>query len=114
MGVYGMWSGVLTSVLPSSWGDATAGYFGLANTLSGIVGGVLAGLLTDVRSMQKKLKTCIIVALLGAGAFFTLFAVALPPLSEQGLKPLAKSRLGLLMVRTCFATDLDFLASWPE
>lgn len=98
MGVYGMWSGVLVTVLPASWGDATAGYFGLANTLSGIVGGVAAGVLTDVHAMRKRLKTCIVVAMAGAGVFFALFATALPPLSADGLGPLASSRIGLLMV----------------
>jgi hypothetical protein len=115
-----MWSGVLPSVLPASWGDATAGYFGLANTLSGIVGGVVAGLVTDVRSMQKKLKTCMVVALLGAGGFFALFAIALPPVSAEALSPLADSRLGLLAVCLFFfffffspAHESYFQSSFP-
>ena len=28
MGVYGMWSGTLPSVLPDAWSDTTKGYFG--------------------------------------------------------------------------------------
>lgn len=105
-----MWSGVLPSVLPASWGDATAGYFGLANTLSGIIGGIVAGLVTDVRSMQKKLKTCMVAALLGAGGFFALFAIALPPVSAEALSPLADSRLGLLAV-CCFFFFSSFFFS---
>eukprot|EP00041_Stephanoeca_diplocostata_P008890 m.132997 g.132997 ORF g.132997 m.132997 type:complete len:487 (+) comp17519_c0_seq1:330-1790(+) len=98
MGLYGMWSGVLPAVLPSSWGDAEAGYFGLANTLCGIVGGVLAGVLTDVRSMQQRLRTVTGVALVLAGILFAVFAAALPPVSWHPLHTLAESRAPLLVV----------------
>ena len=47
MGVYGLWSGVLTEVLPSSWSDAEKGMFGLVNTVCSVVGGLLGGVITD-------------------------------------------------------------------
>lgn len=37
MGFYGLWSGVLTKVLP--FDENTNGYFGLVNTVCSVIGG---------------------------------------------------------------------------
>ena len=42
MGVYGLWSGVLTEVLPSTWSDSEKGMFGLVNTVCSVVGGLVS------------------------------------------------------------------------
>lgn len=100
MGVYGMWSGVLSSVVPSAWGDTTAGDFGLANTLAGIIAGVVAGTATDLKPLRKHLKLVMIGTLALACCFFAIFALSLPPLSIHGLESLANHKSGLLVICT--------------
>jgi hypothetical protein len=79
MAVYGLWSGVLPTVLSPRFTDAQAGAFGSVNTFAGIVGGLVAGLVTDVKALRHHLKTVVqVLALLSAGAF-AVVAISVPP-----------------------------------
>lgn len=79
MGVYGLWSGVLTEVLPSTWSDSEKGMFGLVNTVCSVVGGLVGGVITDWKPLRKKLKTVTVISMLLSAALFGLFAAAAQP-----------------------------------
>lgn len=54
MGGYGAWSGALTSVLTvDGVSDAKASWLGFGNTIAGMVGGTVAGFLTDCPALAK-------------------------------------------------------------
>eukprot|EP00039_Didymoeca_costata_P022489 m.346798 g.346798 ORF g.346798 m.346798 type:complete len:453 (+) comp30398_c0_seq1:59-1417(+) len=80
MGVYGLWSGVLTEVLPSSWSDQLKGDFGLVNTVCSVAGGLFGGFITDLPSLQKRLKSVSIISMALATALFFGFAANFFPL----------------------------------
>eukprot|EP00040_Diaphanoeca_grandis_P013427 m.67874 g.67874 ORF g.67874 m.67874 type:complete len:492 (+) comp23882_c0_seq2:60-1535(+) len=100
MGLFGCWSGLLPSVVPASWGDTTAGNFGMANTFAGIVGGILAGFATDIKCLRKELKAVIFGCLLVSGLLFAIFALSLPPLQLKMFEHLGNNRDALLTVCT--------------
>jgi MFS family permease len=99
MAVYGEWSGLLPTVLQQRYSDSQAGWFGTANTFAGIIGGLLAGLVTDVPALRNHLKGIVqVLAVLSAGAFAVL-ALCLPPVEQTSLSgPLGYA--GMLAVAT--------------
>jgi len=89
MAIYGMWSGVLPAVLTSlpgaaAYSDAQAGAFGSVNTFAGIVGGLVAGVLTDRVWLRTRLVAVSSGLLLASAAAFGLVALALPPAGPLG------------------------------
>jgi MFS family permease len=103
MAVYGAWSGVLPSVLNPPFSDAQAGVFGSVNTFAGIVGGLLAGLITDIPALRHRLKgTVQVLAVLSAG-FFAVLAASVSPYQQAALSG-ALGFWGLLAV--CGAAGL--------
>ena len=82
MAFYGAWSGVLPSALQGAGLTAVqAGNMGAINTFAGILGGLLAGALTDLPALRTSLKAVIAALSLSSGALFLLLALALPPLA---------------------------------
>lgn len=82
MAWYGAWSGVLPTVLTPRFTDAQAGSFGSVNTFAGIVGGLLAGLITDHPRLRKQLGLVVQVLALASAALFAVLALAVPPYSQ--------------------------------
>jgi hypothetical protein len=104
MAVYGMWSGVLPSVLSQisptagspTYSDVQCGWFGFSNTIAGIFGGLLFGGITDFSIFRKRLITISIILLIFSAVFFGLIALALPPIQIQSLSSLAISYSSML------------------
>lgn len=98
MGIYGMWSGVLISVLKGDGGvdSKSAGMYGMANTFAGIVGGIAAGLITDVPSLRRRLKEVVVAAMTLAAVCFGVFAFHFPPLSMEAFRSVSSG--GLLAI----------------
>lgn len=93
LGVYGGWSGVLIPVLSSHHAmgrhaltASQAGWLGSANTFAGIGGAVILGLLTDVPSWQRQLKSVVLVGSGLSAVLFVLVALGLPPFSIGSLQ----------------------------
>ena len=61
---------MLTEVLPSHWSDTYKGDFGLINTVCSVVGGLFGGVVTDLKPLQKRLKSITAVSLVLAAALF--------------------------------------------
>jgi hypothetical protein len=104
MAVYGMWSGVLPSVLSQisptagsqTYSDVQCGWFGFSNTVAGIFGGLLLGGITDFSIFRKRLVTISFVLLIFSAVFFGLIALALPPIQTPSLSSLAISYSSML------------------
>ena len=80
MGGYGAWSGALTSVLTVDGVTASkASWLGFGNTIAGMVGGTVAGFLTDCPALAKRLRLVMVVLALAAAAAFLAPALALKP-----------------------------------
>jgi MFS family permease len=80
MGGYGAWSGALTSVLTVDGVAASkASWLGFGNTIAGMVGGTVAGFLTDCPALAKRLRLVMVVLALAAAAAFLAPALALKP-----------------------------------
>jgi MFS family permease len=91
MAAYGAWSGVLPGVLMTSRADgggglspASAGVVGTANTIAGVLGGLLTGILTDRKSFSQRLRSVMICLCLASAGVFAFAALCAPPLSEPG------------------------------
>ena len=99
MAIYGMWSGVLPSVLSQisptagqpTYSDVQCGWFGFSNTLAGIIGGLLFGGITDFQFFRTRLIIISIALLMSSAVFFGLIAFALPPIQFQSLASIAVS-----------------------
>jgi MFS family permease len=94
-GATNAWQGVLQSILnPSGIGQRTAGWIGFANGLAGNLSSVAAGLVI-ARRFRRRLKACLVGALLVFFVAQLAFALALPcALLPKGMAPPLEGSLG--------------------
>lgn len=88
MAAYGAWSGVLPGVLMTARASgggglspASAGLVGTANTIAGVLGGLLTGVLTDRRALSQRLRAVILGLCFASAVAFAVAALCAPPLS---------------------------------
>lgn len=106
MAIYGMWSGVLPSVLSQisptagqpTYSDVQCGWFGFSNTVAGIIGGLIFGGITDFTFFRNRLIIMSILLLLLSAAFFGVIAMALPPIQFPSLASVAVSYPTMLSI----------------
>jgi hypothetical protein len=84
MGVYGLWSGVLTEVLPAHWSDTQKGMFGLVNTIMSVAGGLAGGIITDLPPLRRRLKSVAVCSMFLATILFGIFAMSVPGVQNNG------------------------------
>ena len=83
MALYGAWSGELTPALTQGgFSDVQAGAIGSLATFAGIVGGVAAGVTTDLPSLRRHLKSVLCTLSVLSAVLFLPLSFALPPLGK--------------------------------
>ena len=83
MAVYGLWSGVLPTVLNPPFSDTQAGNFGTVTTFAGILGGLLIGYITDIPFLRYQLKSIIQILSLLSAVAFGILAFSVPPFDSD-------------------------------
>lgn len=100
MAVYGLWSGVLPTVLNPPFSDTQAGNFGTVTTFAGILGGLLIGYVTDIPALRYHLKIIIQILSLLSAVAFGILAFSVPPFDADINSYLSNSLgyVGLLVI----------------
>lgn len=81
MGAYGAWSGVLIQVVTAiGMTSQEASAIGTYNTLAGVVGGILIGVMVTTEALAARLRLALITFSIAGAVTFALVTIALPPL----------------------------------
>lgn len=78
VGLFNTWSGILETVLTSSYSDSTIGWLSFSATVAGIVGGVVHGRVAQMAYFKVRMKSVILFLIVGAFLAATWFALSVP------------------------------------
>jgi MFS family permease len=104
-GILNSWSGVLSTILPSSYSSTTVGWLMFAANIAGICGGLSMAYIAQQAYFRTKLKL-LIVTFLGSSVIFAIaFMLCLPSIFDlnHALIPASTPTLGLLITLLGFS-----------